>query len=762
MIIESIHIDKFAGLSDFDLRLGAGLNIIEGKNESGKSTVAAFIKFLFFGLSGQKSVKEELSERERYLPFNSAYAGGSAAILIEGKRYIIERRLSVSSSGVRESVRDEVLLIDAESGEKVAAGKDIGQIIFGVNVKVFSDTAYFRQLADTAPDKHELTDAIGNILFSGEEGTDSKKALKKLDEFRTALRHKKGVGGELADLEKEIVALREELESAERSNRAIIALEGEIAERSSKLAGLLSRCENAKKRATAGKLAQRIALRKEKRKYEEEANKNYQLLEQLIPYGKLPKQEDIAEARAIAMQLPIKRNELVSARAEMERISSEISLLPEYSAAEQAVAEWGSIEKVKEKAESCRNVGRKLAVAGGICAALAAAAGALCVTAIIKVLALPYLPFAAAAAVFAVAAVVLFACCAASNKKARAVFDMFEKGCSYNRFCDILSDYVRNSKRLHDLEEMLTAAEKRLDSAEAELNSTLEHANEIMDRIDGVMEEGAESCLLAAAASADETRALAYEYKTAYNAAIARVKDLANAVGNESDAELAVQIEKLGVQDPEKISVKDAERESEFYRTQADLQEKEIHNREISLAENKARSTDPVAVAGKLNEAEEKLKKKTRQYNACMKAISALESAGQELRGGVAPYLSDGACRRLSAVTGGKHSGLRVDSELGTVLMTADGVKSLEYLSAGTRDLAYVSLRLALVDLLYKNEKPPLIFDESFAHQDKNRTALALALLSAEGERGIQSLLFTCRGVEAESAEGCKFNHIRL
>ena len=49
MIIESIHIDKFAGLSDFDLRLGAGLNIIEGKNESGKSTVAAFIKFLFLG-----------------------------------------------------------------------------------------------------------------------------------------------------------------------------------------------------------------------------------------------------------------------------------------------------------------------------------------------------------------------------------------------------------------------------------------------------------------------------------------------------------------------------------------------------------------------------------------------------------------------------------------------------------------------------------------------------------------------------------------
>ncbi|MBR0327726.1 MAG: AAA family ATPase [Clostridia bacterium] len=101
MIIEKLHIDKFAGLSDHTVELGAGLNIIEGKNESGKSTVAAFIKFLFYGLSGQKVNGEELSERERYLPFDSSFAGGSAVILSGGKRYILERRLAVSSSGIR-------------------------------------------------------------------------------------------------------------------------------------------------------------------------------------------------------------------------------------------------------------------------------------------------------------------------------------------------------------------------------------------------------------------------------------------------------------------------------------------------------------------------------------------------------------------------------------------------------------------------------------------------------------------------------------
>ncbi|MBQ1212727.1 MAG: AAA family ATPase, partial [Clostridia bacterium] len=268
MIIEKLHIDKFAGLSDHTVELGAGLNIIEGKNESGKSTVAAFIKFLFYGLSGQKVNGEELSERERYLPFDSSFAGGSAVILSGGKRYILERRLAVSSSGIRESVRDEVILIDETSGEKVAIGKDAGQVLFGVSSKVFTDTAFFRQLADAAPNKSELTEAIGNILFSGEEGTDAKKAMKRLEELRTALRHKKGTGGELADLEAEIAALRARLEEAQTSNKAVIALEGEISERTSKLEKLALRAENAKKRAEAGAICHKLAKREEKRLYE--------------------------------------------------------------------------------------------------------------------------------------------------------------------------------------------------------------------------------------------------------------------------------------------------------------------------------------------------------------------------------------------------------------------------------------------------------------------------------------------------------------
>ena len=50
MKILSINITEFGGLSDFKLDLRGGLNIIEGGNESGKSTVLLFIMYMLYGL----------------------------------------------------------------------------------------------------------------------------------------------------------------------------------------------------------------------------------------------------------------------------------------------------------------------------------------------------------------------------------------------------------------------------------------------------------------------------------------------------------------------------------------------------------------------------------------------------------------------------------------------------------------------------------------------------------------------------------------
>ena len=52
MIIEKIEIDSFASHRGVSIDLAEGLNLIEGSNESGKSSIADFIKFVLYGVLG--------------------------------------------------------------------------------------------------------------------------------------------------------------------------------------------------------------------------------------------------------------------------------------------------------------------------------------------------------------------------------------------------------------------------------------------------------------------------------------------------------------------------------------------------------------------------------------------------------------------------------------------------------------------------------------------------------------------------------------
>ena len=52
--IEKIEITSFGKLKNTVVDLAGGINILCAPNESGKSTLAAFIKFVFYGFAGQR------------------------------------------------------------------------------------------------------------------------------------------------------------------------------------------------------------------------------------------------------------------------------------------------------------------------------------------------------------------------------------------------------------------------------------------------------------------------------------------------------------------------------------------------------------------------------------------------------------------------------------------------------------------------------------------------------------------------------------
>ena len=62
MKIQELYVQSFGVLRERFFRFDEGVNILEGPNESGKSTLAAFIKYLFYGPGAKNS-----PDRIRYM-----------------------------------------------------------------------------------------------------------------------------------------------------------------------------------------------------------------------------------------------------------------------------------------------------------------------------------------------------------------------------------------------------------------------------------------------------------------------------------------------------------------------------------------------------------------------------------------------------------------------------------------------------------------------------------------------------------------------
>ena len=85
MYIKEIDIQTFGGISNKKVEFSNGLNVIYGVNESGKSTVIAFVKFIFYGISGKKT------DFRRYIPLSGEPMCGSITVCDGSSEYEIFR-----------------------------------------------------------------------------------------------------------------------------------------------------------------------------------------------------------------------------------------------------------------------------------------------------------------------------------------------------------------------------------------------------------------------------------------------------------------------------------------------------------------------------------------------------------------------------------------------------------------------------------------------------------------------------------------------
>lgn len=727
MKILEINLIEFGGLKDRCLTLGEGLNLFEGENEAGKSTVLLFIKFMLYGL-GRKNQEDY----ERAVSRSGHCARGTMTLCNRGENYRIERDFS---EGAR-SGSERLHLYRLSDGEEIALSGQPGEFFLGVGREAFESSCYIGQMKLGGVSDKKGSDAIRNLLSSADESTDVTRIEDKLEKIRVTYRHKTGKGGRLWELEGRLADERAQYDRAVETHRHVLT-EQERFDRAQEQA---DQNEKALERTNQillgigkiGVLRRFDRLRTTERDYARLNEIREQTRNRFLKNEYMPTASDVAALRHLADAVD----------------TAEVA----FAQADRACAEQGEASVDARMARYAE----QLAALGGY-GVLAKRVGSLrkrrtafFVLCAIGVVSIPILLllnpiFAAAGAVFAIA----FALLAVFSSKAigRLASEYDCKAGTLLSYAQSCEAYTRQMQEQSERRERLFVARS---VAEEQLSASRARLIEAMKKTVAEV-EGAD--VAAARAEADRVE----QYLSADREAEIRSQSLLHAIAEESAALAAYDEDALRAEvdpalwDMTPADVARAEREQKFYAEKKKTLEMSMRQSQIELISARAGFTSPVEIADRLAQTEDELAQATRYADALVLAIESLQDAAKSMSGSVTPALAKDASALMRRISGGRYVELTTGAAFAPSLLLENQLSvPLELMSGGTRDAAYLSLRIALMMQIYAGELPPLLMDEALCQLDDRRVAEVLSFLSRMCGEQMQVLLFTCHTRERQ------------
>jgi len=178
--INKLKINGYGKLQNKEIELKDGINIIYGKNESGKSTILKFILNSFYGTSKNKKGKN-ISDYDKYKPWKSEEFSGKLEYELDNKeKYEIYREFNKKNPKIFNKNGEDI-------SKEFNIDKNKGNEFFYEQTKIdeelFLSTATIMQ-QEVKIDKNIqniLIQKISNVVGTGEDNISYKKAIEKLN-----------------------------------------------------------------------------------------------------------------------------------------------------------------------------------------------------------------------------------------------------------------------------------------------------------------------------------------------------------------------------------------------------------------------------------------------------------------------------------------------------------------------------------------------------------------------------------------------------
>lgn len=178
--------------------------------------------------------------------------------------------------------------------------------------------------------------------------------------------------------------------------------------------------------------------------------------------------------------------------------------------------------------------------------------------------------------------------------------------------------------------------------------------------------------------------------------------------------------------------------------------ENEIKNRFIG------KRTIPV-IEEEIKEIESNIEKYETQLKASYVVSEVLTEVYDEIRSSFGPILNSNVITSFKEFTDGKYNEVMVSDNYEMKVKDDKSIMAAEALSNGANDQLYLSLRLAFVEMIFKNKDIPICLDDTFIQYDDKRLERTIKYLIKE--RFEQYIIFTCQKREEAVIRNNSISH---
>lgn len=223
MKLKKLHVENYGGLCGLDMTFDTGINEVFESNGYGKTTLASFIKAMFYGLAPYRANGKDFNDRRKYYPFSGGKFGGNIEFGFNGDDYRIERFF-----GKKSDVEDEMKVY-----KNAVLTDDLGAVpglkVFGLDEESFLRTLFITSEITEISSTSGINGLLGDFA-SDSFGGDYETAISKLEAARKKYKAAKGNNDLISQTQAEITDLKTKIENIEKEGEALERFYSELKE----------------------------------------------------------------------------------------------------------------------------------------------------------------------------------------------------------------------------------------------------------------------------------------------------------------------------------------------------------------------------------------------------------------------------------------------------------------------------------------------------------------------------------------------------